>query len=131
MEKALETMAGLANANRRHVARGRHLTLTFLLGAGERCWLIDIGQGRVAGIRPGPVVMPDCRFAIRCAERHWREHWQVRPKPGWQDIFGMQRHHGLTIEGDLHPLVANLFWFKDLLAMPRGHVSRPAGSRAA
>jgi len=127
MKEMLDQMAALANADGRHVARGQHLSLAFKLDCGERYWLIDIENGTVAGIRPGPVMMPDFRFVIRCAEDHWREHWQARPRPGWQDIFGMQRHHGLTIEGDLHPFIANLFWFKDLLAMPR----RAAGKAQA
>jgi len=121
MKDELDRMAARANADSRFVSRGAHLSLTFKLDCGERYWLIDIDRGRVSGVRQGPALMPAYAFAIRSAEAHWHAHWEARPKPGWQDLFGMQRHHGLTLEGDIHVLVTNLFWFKDLLAMPRAN----------
>lgn len=115
----LEKLPDLVNGDARLVARGAHITLSFKVDMGDRYWLVDIDRGRVAAVRPSPVMMPQYTFAICCAAEHWDAFWEPHPKPGWQDIFGMQRHHGLTLEGELQPLIANLFWFKDVLESPR------------
>ena len=126
----IEHFADLVNQDDRLVERGRHISLTFLLGVGDAHWLVEINQGRIEAVRPKPVLMPVYRFAICCAAEHWAEFWQPQPKPSWQDIFGLQRHHGLTLEGDLQPLIANLFWFKDVLETPR-KISAGASAGAA
>lgn len=115
----LNRLPDLVNGDARLVARGAHISLTFKLGMGDAYWLIDVDRGRIARVRPSPVTMPAYSFAICCASEHWQAFWQPHPKPGWQDIFGLQRHHGLTMEGNLQPLIANLFWFKDVLEAPR------------
>jgi hypothetical protein len=127
----IETLADLVNGDPRLVDRGRHISLTFRLGVGEDDWLVEINQGRIEAVRPMPPLMPAYAFAICCAAEHWAEFWQAHPKPGWQDIFGLQRHHGLTMEGDLQPLIANLFWFKDVLESPRKLASAPSSQGAA
>ena len=39
--------------------------------------------------------------------------------PGWQDIFAMEKIGEATIEGDLYPLMSNLRYIKELIALPR------------
>ena len=41
------------------------------------------------------------------------------PEPGWHDLFALTKRGAASIEGDLRPLLQNLQYFKDLLALPR------------
>ena len=41
------------------------------------------------------------------------------PEPGWHDLFALTKRGAAAIEGDLRPLLQNLQYFKDLLALPR------------
>jgi hypothetical protein len=41
------------------------------------------------------------------------------PEPGWHDLFALVRRGCASVEGDLQPLMANLQYVKDLLALPR------------
>lgn len=126
----LEKLPELVNGDARLVARGAHISLSFKVDMFDRYWLVDVDKGAIASVRPSPVMMPVYAFALRCAAEHWEEFWRPMPKPGWQDIFGMQRHHGLTLEGNLQPLIANLFWFKDVLEAPRRAAQEAAGMAA-
>ena len=48
------------------------------------------------------------------------------PPPGFHDLIAMLKVRALRIEGDQHPFMANLRYFKDLLALPR---ARSEGAR--
>ena len=41
------------------------------------------------------------------------------PAPGWHDLFALTKRGAASMEGDLRPLLQNLQYFKDLLALPR------------
>ena len=41
------------------------------------------------------------------------------PDPGWHDLFALTKRGAASMEGDLRPLLQNLQYFKDLLALPR------------
>jgi hypothetical protein len=41
------------------------------------------------------------------------------PPPGWHDLFALSKKGVMVLEGDLQPLMANLQYVKDLLALPR------------
>jgi hypothetical protein len=41
------------------------------------------------------------------------------PEPGWHDLFALTKRGTASFEGDLRPLLQNLQYFKDLLALPR------------
>ena len=108
------------NENASLVRRGRYLTATFLLGVGGDEWLIEIERGRVAAVRKGPHVMASWRFAIRVTEGAWREFTAPVPRPGYHDVFAMTKSGEAAIEGDLRPFMANLRYFKEVLAALRG-----------
>jgi hypothetical protein len=55
----------------------------------------------------------------------WRRFWQASPAPQDHDIFAFSKRGEVIIEGDLQPFMANLFYFKDVLAAPR----QPGGGR--
>jgi pimeloyl-ACP methyl ester carboxylesterase len=127
----IDRIPELVNADADLVRRGRHLSTTFMLGVGDQGYLIKIVEGRVVSASPGPFVTPNYSFALRAPRDEWEKFWSVAQQPGFNDIFALFKRGKLVIEGDLHPLMSNLLYFKDLLAKPRalnvirGH-ARPA-----
>jgi len=115
----MEELARRVNANERLVRRGRYVDTTFLLEVGDEAWLIDIRAGRIATVRRGPFVMPTWTFALRAEREDWARFWQPQPPPGSHDLFALVKRRALRIEGDLHPFMSNLLYFKDVLATLR------------
>jgi hypothetical protein len=99
--------------------RGRFLSAAMLVGVGAAVVHVDIEAGQVARVVAGPKLMRSWRFAVRGSERAWAAYWQAVPPPGWHDLFALSKRGELSFEGDLQPLVANLQYVKDLLALPR------------
>jgi hypothetical protein len=58
-------------------------------------------------------------FAVRGSAQAWAALWQDPPPPGWHDIFALIKRGEMSLEGNLHPLMANLQYFKDMIASPR------------
>jgi len=113
------TLPDLANANAALVRRGRFLEVTFLLEVGEATYLIRIHRGRLEAMQPGPHVQPRWTFALRASAAAWAAFWQAVPPPGAHDLIAMLKSGDLCLEGDQHPFMANLRYFKELLALPR------------
>jgi pimeloyl-ACP methyl ester carboxylesterase len=109
----------LVDADAGLVRRGRFLTVTFLVEVGATAYLIHVVQGRVTGVERGPFLLREYAFAIRASHDAWRRFWEAIPAPGYHDIFAMAKAGHARIEGDLVPLMANLRYVKDLLALPR------------
>ncbi len=118
---AIEGLRELANADAWLVHRGRYLDTTFLLEVGTDQYLIRIHRGRIEAIQKGPLVMPRWAFALRAPADAWAAFWKSVPPPGYNDLIGMVKVRALRIEGDQHPFMANLRYFKDLLALLRAH----------
>ena len=116
MIEALET---LVNADEALVRRGRYLTTTFLLEAGQSAWLISIFEGKVASITSGPFVMPSSSFALRAPEEEWQKFWSSRPPPGSNDLMALIKRRVLKAEGNLQIFMTNLRYFKEALAKLR------------
>ena len=115
----IERIAELVNADADLVRRGRHLNTTFLIEIGEQGYLIKIIEGRIVSVTSGPFVTPNYSFALRAPRDEWEAFWTKLPPPGHHDIFALFKRGKLVIEGDLHPLMANLIYLKDVLAAPR------------
>jgi len=115
----IERLAELVNADDRLVRRGRFVNTTFLLEIGDAGYLVRIAEGRVASVTPGPFITPNYSFALRAPREAWQTFWQALPPPGSNDLFALFKRGLLRIEGDLHPFMANLLYFKDVLAAPR------------
>jgi hypothetical protein len=116
---AVDRLGELANADPWLVHRGRMLDCTFLLEIGPASYLIRIYRGRVEAVERGPFVMPRWTFALRASDEAWATFWKALPPPGFHDLIAMLKVKALRIEGDQHPFMANLRYFKDLLALPR------------
>jgi hypothetical protein len=116
---AIERLAELGNGNAWLMHRGRFLDVTFLIEVGPTHYLVRIHRGRIESIAKGPLVMPRWTFALRASEEAWATFWKPVPPPGFHDLIAMSKVKALRIEGDQHPFMANLRYFKDLLALPR------------
>jgi hypothetical protein len=109
------------------IARGRFLDCECLLGPKESPFHVSIRQGRIIDLTSAPVLMRSWRFSFRASAAAWAEYWQPAPRPGWHDLLALIKRGEAVLEGDLHPFMANLQYFKDLLALPRN----PSGMVAA
>lgn len=116
---AVERLAEMANADPRLVHRGRFLDVTFLLEIGATPYLVRIHRGRVEAIDKGPFIQPRWTFALKAPEDAWATFWTPLPPPGFHDLVAMLKVRALKLEGDQHPFMANLRYFKDLLSLPR------------
>jgi len=115
----LESLPELVNDDPVLLRRGRFLSTRFLVGIGETEYLVDVREGRIERVARGPFVMPSWCFALRGGADAWSQFWKKIPPPGYHDLFALDKRGLLTIEGDLHPLMANLFYIKGVLAAPR------------
>ena len=115
----IEALKARVNADEALVRRGRFLTTTFLLEVGQTAWLIQIYEGRVLSVTPGPFVMPSSSFALRAAEEVWQKFWSSRPPPGSNDLMALIKRRVLKAEGNLGVFMANLRYFKEVLAKLR------------
>lgn len=115
----IDSLADKVNANRHLVHRGRFLSTNFLLEVGPKAYLVRIHAGRVESVKAGPFVMPRWAFAFRASTESWNSFWAPHPEPGFHDVMAMIKFGTLRIEGDQHPFMANLLYFKELLASLR------------
>jgi len=109
----------LVNNDAGLVRRGRYLTATFLVEAGDTEFLVRVVEGRVASVERGPFLMRSWTFALRASPETWQRFWEPTPAPGYHDLFAMKRLGVARIEGALVPLMANLRYVKDVVAAPR------------
>ena len=103
---------------------GRGLDCVFMLSAGNDDTIVTIRNGRVTDVETGPFVMPSYAFRLVAPAREWEEFLQPIPRPGSHDLFALLRRGVLRFEGNLHPLMSHLLYFKLLLAG-----LRPTGDR--
>jgi hypothetical protein len=115
----IETLQARVNGDAGLVRRGRYLTTSFLLEAGQSAFLISIYEGRIVSVTPGPFVMPSAAFALRASEQEWTKFWSHRPPPGSNDLLALIKRRALKAEGDLWVFMSHLRYFKEALAKLR------------
>jgi hypothetical protein len=115
----LTDLAARVNGDANLVRRGRYVNTTFLIAIDDGYHLVRVAEGRIAAITPGPFITPNYSFALRASRRTWEKFWAPKPEPGFTDIFALVKKKLLQIEGDLHPLMSNLLYFKGVLAAAR------------
>jgi hypothetical protein len=101
------------------ILRGRTLDCECLLGPMDQPFHASIRGGRIIDLTPAPVLMRSWRFSYRASPAAWAEYWKRVPWPGWHDLLALTKREGAVLEGDLHPFMAHLQYFKDVLALPR------------
>lgn len=107
---------GTAVAALRPRAPVTRVTLCIGVGAMER--RIAVSQDGIHPLPPAPPLQP-WDFCVRGTPRAWQELWEAVPKAGWHDVFALTKRGEMRMEGNLLPFMANLQFFKDLLALPR------------
>jgi hypothetical protein len=115
----IEELRERVNSNDWLVHRGRFVETTFMLERGSVPYLIHIHAGRIETIYKGPFALPQWTFALRASDESWDEFWQAQPKPGFHDLMAMIKFRTLKLEGQPQPFIANLLYFKDVLASLR------------
>jgi hypothetical protein len=101
------------------ILRGRTLDCECLLGPMEHPFHASIRGGRIIDLTPATGLMRSWRFSFRASPTAWVEYWKPVPRPGWHDIFALTKRKEALLEGDLHPFMTHLQYFKDVLALPR------------
>ena len=112
------------NADPNLVRRGRFVDTTFMIAIDETYYLLRIQEGRVTKITPGSFITPDYSFALRAPRGVWEKFWQPLPPLGFTDLFALVKQKLMRVEGNLHPFMANLLYFKDVIAAPRKEAAR-------
>jgi hypothetical protein len=115
----LEHLAECVNGDPNLVRRGKSVTTTFLIAIDTADHLVDVTEGKIVSITRGPFITPNYSFALRASRDSWEKLWSERPLPGFTDIFALVKKKLLRIEGDLHPFMSNLLYFKGVLAAAR------------
>jgi hypothetical protein len=115
----LDTLAERVNGDQNLVRRGKSVTTTFLIAIDNTDHLVRVVDGRIISITPGPFITPNYSFALRASRDSWEKLWSDKPIPGFTDIFALVKKKLLRIEGDLHPFMTHLLYFKGVLAAPR------------
>ena len=117
--QAFARIPALLEQNPGLIARGRFLDCDCLLGPMQQPFHAAIRAGKIVDLTPAPVLMRSWRFAYRATSQAWVEYWQPMPRPGWHDLLALTKRGEASLEGDLHPFMVHLQYFKDVLALPR------------
>ncbi len=115
----IETIPKHVNADAGLVRRGRFVDTAFVIAIDNTYYHIRVEHGRIGKIVAGRFLNPDHNFALRASREVWEKFWQPLPPPGFNDIFALTKQKLMRIEGNLHPFMANLLYFKDVIAAPR------------
>ena len=99
--------------------RGRWLAVECRVDVGSEPFFLSIRDGALASLDRGARLMRSTAFTVRATDEAWTNHWKKMPDPGWHDLFALTKRGAASMEGDLRPLLQNLQYFKDLLALPR------------
>ena len=102
------------------IRRGLWLTVDCRVDVGSEPFFLTICNGALAALERGPKLMRSTAFTFRATDAAWSEYWKPIPPPGWHDLFALTKRGAASMDGDLRPLLQNLQYFKDLLALPRG-----------
>ena len=114
-----ERLPEIVNADFSLVHRGRFLSDNVLVGCPGTPVLLSVHEGAIIRTVRGTALMRSWRFAIRADAQAWEKFWQSVPEPGYNDLLAMTRFGAAAIEGDLHPVMANLRYVKEVLEAPR------------
>jgi hypothetical protein len=112
-------LPGLLAADTDLIRRGRWLTVECRIDVGSEPFFLSIRDGTLTALDRGPRLMRSTAFTFRATDEAWTNYWEPTPAPGWHDLFALTKRGAASMDGDLRPLLQNLQYFKDLLALPR------------
>ena len=89
---------------------GRYFTTNFLLGFGEKEYLVSMHQGNIERITDQLSIETPWTFALRGPQESWEKFIQRVPPPMYNDIWAMAHplHGRLQMDGDVKVLWQNL-----------------------
>lgn len=90
-----------------------------MLTSGDADFAITIRDGAVTEVAQGPHVMPSWQTRIAASPDEWQAFFAPVPRPGHHDIIALLRRGAIRFDGDLHPLMAHLYYVKRLLTSLR------------
>ena len=117
--RAFEQLPNLAAANPDLARRGRFLTCDFEIVVGAVPLSVTVVEGCVRGVKRGPFLLKPHAFAIAAEPEVWTRFHEAIPAPGDHDLFALTKTGRAHVSGNLVPLMGNLQFVKDLLALPR------------
>lgn len=112
-------LPGLLSADSDLLRRGRWLSTDCRIDIGAEPFFLSIREGRLTALDRGQRLMRSTVFTVRATDEAWTNHWKTVPDPGWHDLFALTKRGAASMEGDLRPLLQNLQYVKELLALPR------------
>jgi hypothetical protein len=112
-------LPSLLTADSDLLRRGRWLTVECRIDIGSEPFFLSIRDGALGALERGARLMRGATFTLRGSDEAWINHWKKMPDPGWHDWFALTKRGAASMDGDLRPLLQNLQYFKDLLALPR------------
>jgi hypothetical protein len=80
---------------------GRFFTCSFLLGAGERRYLLRVRDGELIDILVDPPPVEPWQFAIKAPTETWERFLEDPPPAPFHDIWAATWLGHMTIEGDI------------------------------
>jgi len=114
-----ERLPDLVNAAPHMRRRGRTLSADVLVEISPRSWLLRIRDGAVEAAPAEAKGMTGYTVALRFDPEAWGQFMMPVPPPGRHDLMALVKTGRLKVEGDLHPFMAHLLWFKEAFARLR------------
>jgi hypothetical protein len=116
---AFQTVQDRLNRTPHLLRLGRLFSETVLVEIDGQEIYLTFDRGHLVTVVQGPSRRTPWRFALRTDAAALAAFWQVRPAPGFHDIFGLVKTGRGRIDGDILCLVKNLRFFKEVMALPR------------
>ncbi len=94
---------------------GKYFTANFLLGFGDKEYLVSVREGRIERITDNLSADTPWTFGLRGPRESWEKFIQQVPPPMYNDIWAMAHplHGSLSVDGDIKAVWQNmraLFW---------------------
>lgn len=94
---------------------GKYFTEDFLLGFGDKEYLVSVREGRIERITDNLSADTPWTFGLRGPRESWEKFIQQVPPPMYNDIWAMAHplHGSLSVDGDVKAVWQNmraLFW---------------------
>ena len=99
--------------------RGRWVTVDCRIDVGEQPFFLGLENGALAAFERGTRLMRSSAFTIRGRRGGLDAALAAHARPGLARPVRAHQARAASMEGDFRPLLQNLQFFKDLLALPR------------
>lgn len=123
IQESIGRLPEIFNKRVKLVQYARRLNTRFLLISGDSTFRIEIANGKVSAVQPGPFIMGEWDFSIRAEEGTWQKFWLPTPPPGFHDVLALSKAKRMSIQGNIYPFMSNLLYFKELLSAGRNRES--------